>query len=120
MPEKITKPWQDGEPPWRVGRSVYRTLYLRGELVGMVDTRELAAEICEAMNERSILAEGVRLLEGKEWSCEHPSGEGCLWCYNLNDERHRQLYEATGGHAPDCELYVFLVRARAALAGKAE
>ena len=35
---------------WRVGRSVGRTLYLDGKLVGLVDTPELAAEIVETMN----------------------------------------------------------------------
>ena len=38
------------EPVWRVGRKVGRTLYRHGQLVGMVDTREMAATICEAMN----------------------------------------------------------------------
>ncbi|WP_344896706.1 hypothetical protein [Actinomadura meridiana] len=46
------------EVHWRQGRKVGRTLYIHrsgsesGQLVGMVDTPELAAEICEAMNAR--------------------------------------------------------------------
>jgi hypothetical protein len=38
--------------PWRVGRSVGRTLYCGDELVGMVDTPALAEAICEAMSAR--------------------------------------------------------------------
>jgi len=43
---------------WRPGRKTGRTLYIHqddaddGRLVGMVDTPELAEEICEAMNSR--------------------------------------------------------------------
>ncbi|WUI02122.1 hypothetical protein OHR68_10030 [Spirillospora sp. NBC_00431] len=43
---------------WRPGRKVGRTLYIHrdgeedGELVGLVDTPELAAAICDAMNVR--------------------------------------------------------------------
>ncbi len=35
---------------WRVGRKLGRTLYLNDEVVGMVDTSELAARIVDAMN----------------------------------------------------------------------
>lgn len=43
---------------WRTGRKVGRTLYIHqdgeetGRLIGMVDTPELAEQICEAMNAR--------------------------------------------------------------------
>ena len=35
---------------WRVGRKVGRTIYRHGQLVGLVDTAAMAAEIVEAMN----------------------------------------------------------------------
>lgn len=38
------------EPEWRVGRKVGRTLYRHGQLVGLMDTRELAAAVVEALN----------------------------------------------------------------------
>jgi hypothetical protein len=44
---------------WRVGRKVGRTLYIHqgddevGEIIGLVDTRELAQRICAAMNARA-------------------------------------------------------------------
>lgn len=38
------------EPRWRVGTKLGRTLYRDDQCVGMVDTRELAAEIVAAMN----------------------------------------------------------------------
>jgi hypothetical protein len=34
---------------WRVGRSVGRTIYLNDELVGLMDTRELAARVVAAL-----------------------------------------------------------------------
>lgn len=37
---------------WRTGRRVFRTLYLDGNLVGLVDTKELADAIVAAMNAR--------------------------------------------------------------------
>jgi hypothetical protein len=37
--------------PWRVGRSVRRTLYVGDQIVGLVDTPELAAAIVARMNE---------------------------------------------------------------------
>jgi hypothetical protein len=37
---------------WRVGRKLGRTLYRDDRIVGMVDTKEIAAEIVEAMNAR--------------------------------------------------------------------
>lgn len=37
---------------WRVGRKVGRTLYLDDKLVGVVDTPELAQELCDAANMR--------------------------------------------------------------------
>ena len=38
------------EPLWRVGRKLGRTLYVHDQVVGMVDTPELAAAIVDAMN----------------------------------------------------------------------
>ena len=38
------------EPKWRVGRTLGRTLYLNGQCVGMVDTKELATDIVDRMN----------------------------------------------------------------------
>ena len=38
------------EPRWRTGRTLFRTLYLDGNCVGMVDSPELAANIVGAMN----------------------------------------------------------------------
>ena len=43
---------RESSPPWRVGQSMFRTLYFKGQLVGLVDTAVLAREIVEAMNER--------------------------------------------------------------------
>ena len=40
------------EVVWRVGRKVGRTIYRHGQLVGLVDTAAIAAEIVEAMNAR--------------------------------------------------------------------
>jgi hypothetical protein len=37
-------------PRWRVGRKLGRTLYRDDQVVGMVDTPEIAAEIVAAMN----------------------------------------------------------------------
>lgn len=37
---------------WRTGRKVGRTLYAGDELIGLMDTRELAAEVAAAVNER--------------------------------------------------------------------
>jgi hypothetical protein len=36
-------------PRWRTGRKVGRTLYLDGVLVGLMDTRELAAQVVAAL-----------------------------------------------------------------------
>jgi hypothetical protein len=44
---------------WRPGRKVGRTLYHDGKLVGLVDTPELAAGICDAMNRHLALGEAV-------------------------------------------------------------
>lgn len=35
---------------WRTGRKVGRTLYYNGQLVGMMDTRELATKVVEALS----------------------------------------------------------------------
>ncbi len=48
---------------WRTGRSVGRTIYRvqpdgSEELVGVMDTRELAAEVVAALNGRSLDIEG--------------------------------------------------------------
>jgi hypothetical protein len=40
------------DPPWRVGMKLGRTLYFNDLCVGMVDTKELAADIVSAMNEK--------------------------------------------------------------------
>lgn len=49
---------------WRVGRSVGRTLYLDGKLIGLVDTPELAAEIVETMNRVGRLLDEVLTAPG--------------------------------------------------------
>jgi hypothetical protein len=36
---------------WRVGRSVGRTIYIGDELIGLMDTPELAQQVVEAVNE---------------------------------------------------------------------
>jgi hypothetical protein len=43
-----------GEPRWRVGRTLGRTIYLDDECVGMVDEPRLAEGIVAAMNGASI------------------------------------------------------------------
>lgn len=43
------------EGSWRVGRSLGRTLYVDGAVVGMVDTPELAERIVAAMNESGLV-----------------------------------------------------------------
>ncbi len=46
--------------PWRVGRSVGRTIYdARGVLIGVMDTRELAAKVVEAVN-RAVVTDEMR------------------------------------------------------------
>ncbi len=45
---------------WRVGGKLGRTLYRDGQLVGLVDTREIAAEIVETMNRVGALLDEVR------------------------------------------------------------
>jgi hypothetical protein len=43
-----------GELPWRTGRRVGRTVYdARGQLVGVLDTPELAAAVVEAVNAKA-------------------------------------------------------------------
>ncbi|MBI4020713.1 MAG: hypothetical protein HY369_00555 [Candidatus Aenigmarchaeota archaeon] len=49
-PAPPTRVQEEMTPRWRVGRTVGRTLYRDGELVGLMDTRGLAAEIVHAMN----------------------------------------------------------------------
>jgi len=48
-PDAVREP-ATGAGPWRQGRKVGRTLYFDDILVGMVDTPNLAAAICAAMN----------------------------------------------------------------------
>ena len=43
--------------PWRVGTKVGRTIYRNEELVGVMDTRELATEIVAAFNAHDTLLE---------------------------------------------------------------
>lgn len=38
--------------PWRCGRTVGRTIYHNGELVGMMDTPALAAQVVGALNDK--------------------------------------------------------------------
>lgn len=80
---------------WRVGGKLKRTLYRDEQLVGLVDTPELAAEIVETMNRVGRLLDEVRQEGGRErslWSdpvyadrcteCDHPAfmhhGDRCL------------------------------------------
>lgn len=37
-------------PTWRIGRKVGRTLYRNDELVGVMDTPELAAQVVAALD----------------------------------------------------------------------
>ena len=60
------QPGAGSEPavePWRVGRKVGRTLYRGDALIGLMDTRELAAQVVEAVNaapERARLEQALR------------------------------------------------------------
>lgn len=45
---------------WRVGGKLKRTLYKHDQLVGLVDTAEIAAEIVETMNRVGRLLDEVR------------------------------------------------------------
>lgn len=49
---------------WRVGRKLGRTLYVDDQVVGMVDTPELAARIVAAMNGKACCADPERT-----WRC---------------------------------------------------
>ena len=61
------------KPRWRVGTKLGRTLYRNEQCVGIVDSRELAAEIVAAMNEaapndregiaRALMAEANRIFQ---------------------------------------------------------
>lgn len=51
---------------WRVGRKLGRTLYIDEVLVGMVDTREIAAAICDAMNAAEAKAAAKEPAPGNE------------------------------------------------------
>lgn len=42
------EPWREGDPAWRVGHRLGRTLYHFGMVAGLVDTAALAAELVEA------------------------------------------------------------------------
>jgi hypothetical protein len=59
-----------GALPWRVGSQVGRTIYDAGNrILGLLDTRELARQAVDAVNERAGLAperEGILL----EWNCQ--------------------------------------------------
>jgi hypothetical protein len=59
--EEADKSKEDGgDARWRVGRKLGRTLYLDGKIVGMMDTRELAAWIVKVMNGEDERARGGR------------------------------------------------------------
>jgi hypothetical protein len=49
---------------WRVGGKLKRTLYRDEQLVGLVDTGEIAAEIVETMNRVGRLLDEVRPVDG--------------------------------------------------------
>jgi hypothetical protein len=58
----------DPTRPWRVGRKVGRTLYIQksedpadgDELIGMMDTPELAAQVVDAVNQAAALEDALR------------------------------------------------------------
>ncbi len=49
----MKEPKPKGEHPWRVGKRVGRTIYdANDQLIGVMDTPELAAQVVAAVNER--------------------------------------------------------------------
>ncbi len=53
--------------PWRVGRTVGRTIYDANDvLIGMMDSRALAAQVVLAVNRRAVVAEHISKLLGEE------------------------------------------------------
>lgn len=60
---------------WRVGRSLGRTLYRDGQLVGLVDTAEIAAEIVEALNAvRDVCGCCPKPAPRTDWGAQRESG----------------------------------------------
>lgn len=61
--EKVTCPAcranKASTPIWRVGKTLGRTLYKNEELVGLLDTPELAAEVVQAMNKEAVTQEAA-------------------------------------------------------------
>jgi hypothetical protein len=56
------------DPPWRVGRTLGRTLYFRGVCVGMVDSKEIARDIVNVMNAIGICADcKIRVEPGRNY-----------------------------------------------------
>jgi len=56
-----------GRKPWRVGRKVGRTIYDADDnLIGMMDTRELAAEVVRCVNVSLVSEELERVTEERD------------------------------------------------------
>jgi hypothetical protein len=72
---------------WRVGRKVQRTLYRDDQLVGLVDTPELAAEIVAAMN----FTESMR----------HDAGQGASSDTSVQAERNVTILTEALEHVVD-------------------
>ena len=66
--------------PWRVGRSLGRTIYLDNACVGLVDTPELAASMVGSLNERHTLMARVEKLETELRRACFALGESCPIC----------------------------------------
>ena len=82
---------------WRVGRSTGRTLWRDEQLVGMVDSPEIAAEIVRAMNAFEGLKDAAR--KGRERSPAAPrdhiagvTGCDCSMCRGPESGRERSLW----------------------------
>lgn len=77
---------------WRVGGKLKRTLYRDDQLVGLVDTGEIAAEIVEALNGRERYVEGGPEVDEQlaklDWYCRRVNEAHLEHWWGTGHERH--------------------------------
>lgn len=77
---------------WRVGRKLGRTLYRDEEFVGTMDTKEIAAEIIQAMNARERVIQLPRC-----WRCQRGKSLFlCQTCALMVREHYRNCKHRPG------------------------
>ena len=95
--EQAPGSWREGDPAWRVGQRLGRTLYHFGKVAGLVDTAALAAELVDAANameERALAGAtpgGAKPVDGERLLADAEATWGRLSWMERTEEEEREM-----------------------------